>query len=73
MAGLVNVQNTWIAFDGREFHLTEEPQWKFHGFCLHRILGDTQENAFGQQRMIDYKQQQKHRLIYIYIYNYLYI
>ena len=23
MAGLVNVQNAWIAFDGREFHLTE--------------------------------------------------
>ena len=21
--GLINVQNTWIAFDGREFHLTE--------------------------------------------------
>ncbi|CAL1136538.1 unnamed protein product, partial [Cladocopium goreaui] len=24
--GLVNVQNTWIAFDGREFHLTEDWQ-----------------------------------------------
>jgi hypothetical protein len=30
-------------------------------------FGDTEENAFGQQTMIDFKQQQKHILIYIYL------
>lgn len=48
---LVNVQNTWVAFDGREFHLTEAASWRARSrwWWNNRAQGDIYDWSTGKR------------------------